>query len=89
MINIPELLELETKSKEELIELLQNIKEKFIIPYKQSLKISQKKYCENHKDKIKEIQARKYQKKCQDPEWKAEQSRKSLEFYYKKKNKLI
>ena len=30
------------------------------IPHRESLKVSQKKYCKTHKDKIKEIQSRLY-----------------------------
>jgi paraquat-inducible protein B len=47
-----------------------------------------KKYLKAHPEAMKESKKRYYQKKCQDPEWVAEQSRKSSEKYHKKKNEL-
>ena len=83
------------ESKEELLKRIEELEGKLNeVENKPKKKTSQaqlkatKKYLKAHPEAMKESKKRYYQKKCQDPEWVAEQSRKSSEKYHKKKNEL-
>ena len=77
----------DTKSEIQTIETLsENQEMKIIYVYRsETMKNAQKRYRENHKEKIAEIQKRYYDKKKNDEEFKKKVSEQKKQYYLKKK----